>query len=72
MRSMTTAMLVVERRRGRDLREDMLALFAAGETQTSVARLYGLDPSTVNRWMERLGIPSRRWTLPTTAERRAG
>ena len=63
-RPKTPAMREVEHRRGREMREDLLALLEMGESQEAIGRLYRVDASTINRWMERLGVPSRRWAVP--------
>lgn len=60
MRSKSRLMLDVERRRQRPIEDDLRDL-TRNHSQREIARLYGVNIATVNHWLLRFGIPSRRW-----------
>jgi hypothetical protein len=61
-RAKTARMLHLERLRGRPIEDDLRGLYVGeNRTQQEIADLYGINIATVNRWLERFGIPSRAW-----------
>jgi DNA-binding MarR family transcriptional regulator len=57
----TLGMQLIERQLGRPLEEYLREQYLKRErTQREIAEDLGVDVGSVSRWMERLGIPSRR------------